>query len=384
MIKGDRVVSVGKWSDIRRSAHDVVDLGEVVLLPGLVNAHCHLDYTDMVIRRGEKTFKDWARTIIKKKSGWTIADYRKSWMRGARMLEHSGTTTVADIEAVPDLLPWAWRQSSLRVCSFLEMTGVANARRPAKILSETFDLLTRLKKPCKIANVGLSPHALYSTVPELLRLTARRSRKLRVTMHVAESEEEMQMYARREGELFQWLSQIRDMSDCGGRTPVQAVHRAGLLGDNFLAVHCNYLTAEDIRILARTKTHVVHCPSSHVYFGHHRFPYEKLWRAGVNLCVGTDSLASMRGRELNMFAEMQQFSRVYPDVSSETILKMGTINGAKALGMGGKIGELSRGAFADLVAVPFQGDIANSTSCVLQENLPSAVMIGGQWVKSVK
>jgi cytosine/adenosine deaminase-related metal-dependent hydrolase len=298
------------------------------------------------------------------------------------MLAQTGTTTVADIEAVPKLLPWAWEQTPLRICSFLEMTGVASARKPAQIIDETLKQIARLKfsRGCS----GISPHALYSTVPELLRRTARRSRKLRVTMHVAESEEEMQMYARRKGELFEWLSQMRDMTDCGGTTPVEAVRRAGLLGRNFLAVHCNYVTDEDIELLAKSGSSVVHCPSSHVYFGHRRFSYKKFARAGVNICLGTDSMASMRGRELNMFAETQQFARAYPNVSPGRVLRMATINGARALGMDGKVGELKAGAFADLVALPFNGKIKDTSACILNRTKPSAVIIGGQELKGVK
>ena len=103
--------------------------GEVVLLPGLVNAHCHLDYTDMA---GElpppRTFTDWIPLITAAKTAWGYSDYARSWLRGAHMLLRNGTTTVADIEAMPDLLPELWDATPLRVFSFLEMTGI-RARR---------------------------------------------------------------------------------------------------------------------------------------------------------------------------------------------------------------------------------------------------------------
>jgi cytosine/adenosine deaminase-related metal-dependent hydrolase len=202
-------------------------------------------------------------------------------------------------------------------------------------------------------------------------------------MHVAESEAEMQMYARRKGELFDWLAAIRDMSDCGGTTPVQEVHRAGLLGPNLLAAHCNYVTDDDIKLVAKSGSSVVHCPSSHAFFGHRRFPYEKLTRAGVNLCLGTDSMATMRGRELNMLTEMQQFARVYASVSPVQVLQMATINGARALGMKGSIGELKAGASADFVVIPFSGSVVNCEACIFDVTRPSQVIIGGQELKRV-
>lgn len=188
------------------------------------------------------------------------------------------------------------------------------------------------------------------------------------------------MYARRRGPLFDWLSKFREMSDCGGTTPVEVVHGAGLLRESFLAVHANYLTAGDIKLLANAGASVVHCPSSHAYFGHRRFPYQQLARAGVNVCLGTDSVASMKGRELNMFLEMKQFSRTYPTISPMQILRMATHNGAHALGLDGIVGELRAGAFADMIAVPFQGKIVDSPSAVIYTRQILAAFVGGEYL----
>lgn len=294
------------------------------------------------------------------------------------MLQETGTTTVADIEAVPQLLPAVWKKTPLRVLSFLEMTGVASPRPPRKILAEVLRKISELRSN---GLSGLSPHALYSTVPELLRLTAMRARKLPVTMHVAESEEEMEMYAKRRGPLFEWLSRFRDMSDCDGVTPVQAVQRTGLLRENFLAVHANYLTASDVALLSRSGSSVVHCPTSHAYFGHRKFAFAQLQRAGVNVCLGTDSMASMRRRELDMFSEMQQFAKIYPAIKHVQILRTATMNGAKALGLAGRVGEFRQGAFADAIAVPFRGMISQAVSAVLYTKKVQSVFVSGNAVK---
>ena len=110
IVSGNRIRSVGSWQDLRaRSTGEIVDLGEVILLPGLVNAHCHLDYTDMAgLLPPPKTFTDWIHLMISAKAQWGYAEYARSWLNGARMLLQTGTTTVADIEAVPDLLPEVW------------------------------------------------------------------------------------------------------------------------------------------------------------------------------------------------------------------------------------------------------------------------------------
>ena len=130
---------------------------------------------------------------------------------------------------------------------------------------------------------GLSPHAPYSTVPELLRLSAQtaRRRQWRLTTHVAESALEFEMFARGRGEMFDWLQRSgRDMSDCGLGSPVQHLERCGALSERLLAAHANYLGKQDAALLARRKVHVVHCPRCHFYFHHDPFPLRRLAQGG--------------------------------------------------------------------------------------------------------
>src|SRR5581483_11209002 len=127
VVSGNQIDAVGKWTDLKSdfSSEEIFNLGEVVLLPGLVNAHCHLDYTDMAGQLPPpKTFLDWIPQMLAAKAAWSYTDYARSWLNGAKMLLQTGTTTVADIEAVPELLPEMWNATPLRVFSFLEMTGV--------------------------------------------------------------------------------------------------------------------------------------------------------------------------------------------------------------------------------------------------------------------
>src|SRR5205807_784241 len=137
---------------------------------------------------------------------------------------------------------------------------------------------------------GLSPHAPYSTLPELLRLTAQSARRRgwRVCIHVAESAEEFEMFASGHGGMLEWLERSsRDMSDCGLGSAIQHLESCGALDQKLLAVHVNYLAANDAALLAKLKVNVVHCPRSHSYFRHHQFPLRRLIRAGVNTCLGT-------------------------------------------------------------------------------------------------
>ena len=193
------------------------------------------------------------------------------------------------------------------------------------------------------------------------------------------------MFLYRHGALYDWLKSQRDMSDCGLGSPVRHLERCGYLDENLLAAHVNYLWRDDAATLGGNRVSVVHCPRSHAYFRHLHFPREALAAAGVNLCLGTDSLTSVRTTrgepvELNLFAEMKTFAAKYPDVPPATILQMATINGAQALGRRGELGELSPNALADLIAIPFTGKSSDAHDAVVHHTgAVAASMIDGRW-----
>jgi cytosine/adenosine deaminase-related metal-dependent hydrolase len=388
VLSGNRIKAVGRWRDLAAGhSAQVHDLGEVVLMPGLVNAHCHLDYTQMAGQfTSPKRFTDWLKLITSTKAEWTAADYAASWLSGARMLLHTGTTTVADIEAVPHLLPEVWNLTPLRVISLIELIGITHRRPPESVLREALDEIAVLSH--KRCLVGLSPHAPYSASAELMRLSvdAARSRDWLLCTHVAESATEFAMFALGQGEMFDWLRRSgRDMSDCGLGSPVRHLERCGMLNANLLATHTNYLARGDASLLGKRRVSVVHCPRSHAYFRHDPFPLPRLIRAGVNVCLGTDSLASVvkpprHPVELDMFAEMRVLADRHPSLKPHAILRMATVNGARALARQGIVGELSPNALGDLIAVPAVGKTGRAAEAVLEHRGDlAASMIDGQW-----
>lgn len=388
LVHGSRIEAVGRMDELAiPPGTPVEDLGGVILLPGLVNAHCHLDYTDMAgMVPASRQFTDWIKSITTLKATWSYTEYAHSWTNGAAMLLRNGVTTVADIEAAPELLPEVWEATPLRVHSFLEMTGVRSRRDPRAIVEDAISIIDSL--PPGRSRAGLSPHAPYSTTPELLRLAkeASQNRNWWLTTHLAESREEFEMFTQAAGVLHDWLARNeRNMSDCGHGSPVRHLHELGYLSAQLLAVHVNCLAEGDAELLSSTGSHVVHCPQSHSFFAHPEFPLAKLQQVGVNLCLGTDSLASTRKRnvrklELNLFDEMREFSAAHPDVHASSIIEMATVNGARALGQAGQIGELSPEALADLIALPFAGSLEECAAAVVQHRGPvAASMIDGEW-----
>jgi cytosine/adenosine deaminase-related metal-dependent hydrolase len=387
-IQGRVVAGLGSWDVSHPPSLEVVDLGEVVLLPGLVNAHCHLDYTCMagLLPSPSSGFAGWIKGMNALRGSFSDSDYEQSWLEGAGMLLRSGCTTVADHEGIPSILAKVRSRTRLRVHSFIELIGIRKEKAPEDTLNQALVALAGV--PDDFGSVQASPHAPYSTTPEILRLAAAlaRQRGWHLSVHLAESREEFDMFKHRKGPLFEWLESQRDMGDCSGCTPVQAAHRQGILSERTLAVHANYLDDEDIGLLAESKTSVVHCPRSHLYFKHTRFPYDRLAKAGVNICLGTDSLATMEKKPrkklaLDLFAEMRSFLRYHPQSSLEETLKMVTTNGAKALGLSGCIGVLTAGAQADIIALPYTGSVSSAIESIIfnKEGL-TACMVGGTWI----
>ena len=389
LVREGRIVEVGPWREVRghAAASEIVDLGERILLPGLINTHCHLDYTGMGGQLAPtRHFSDWIKSILALKATWGYSEFAQSWLHGAQMLLRTGCTTVLDVEAVPELLPEVWQATPLRVISCLELISIRNHLPIPHKITQACQFLEGL--PAAPPRVGLSPHACYTTSSELLRCAAAaaRGRGWLLTTHVAESKEEYAMFVNRRGPMFDWLGKQRDMSDCGLGSPVQLLERARALSERFLAVHVNYVSAGDIETLARHGATVVHCPRSHAYFQHRSFALERFLKAGVRVCVGTDSLATvLKARrqplELNLLSELQALAAKAENLAPERLVQMVTLNAAAALGRAGDLGELRPGAQADLIALPVSGKSHDPYETVLQYRGDVDVsMVGGRWV----
>ena len=300
-----------------------------------------------------------------------------------------GTTTVVDIESAPELPAETWKATPLRIVSYYELTGVKSQSRADDLLGEAVEWLENLPE-LEGKEGAISPHALYSTTPELMQKAAHlaRERELRVSTHLAESESEFQMFTAACGPFYDWLKGQRNMGDCGHATPVQLANEYGLLSERFLAVHVNYLGPGDEELLGKAGASVVHCPRSHDYFEHARFPFEQFKKAGVRVCLGTDSLASFRKErgtnpKLDLWDEMRLFAKKYPAVSPQEIFQMVTELPAAALGKSDDVGALKMNALADCASLTYSGPVQDKRLYeeVLYAGSIREVFIGGELVR---
>lgn len=378
-IEGNSIAAVGRAEDF---SGPLTDLGDVALMPGLINAHCHLDYTML---RGAilapENFTAWVRRINALKRSLDDDDYLAAITQGFAELRRWGTTAVCNIESFPELR-FRLGPPPIRTWAFYEMIDIRHRYTSEEVVAGALAFFSMRDNP--LAQFGLSPHAPFTASITLYQLAnaCADSLAMPLTTHVAESRDELHMFRDAGGELYRFLDTLhRPMSDCGHHAPFAHLWLQGAIDSRWLLAHMNELTEEDFDILERLPRgggpSIVHCPGSHRYFRHTPFQFRRLHDLGLNICIGTDSLASTRS--LSLFDEMRSLRAVEPWITPEHALRTVTVNPARALRRQGLLGQISPGALADLIAIPVSGSFSTLHEEIVEYRQPiSWMMIDGQ------
>jgi len=331
----------------------VRDLGDVALLPGLVNAHTHLEFSDLAAPLGVagNPLPEWIAAVLRQRGGAAATPEAKAAAIAGGLAESAaaGVRLLAEIATPPWPLPEP-PAAGLEWIAFAELLGLQAGRQ-----QQTWEAAERLPaEPGSAGSWGLSPHAPYSTSEAFVQRAVDWSRRdrLPLAMHVAESPEEIALVEQGQGpfrrllrawglweaQRFPWSAGIT-----GLLRQLARAHRA-------LVVHGNYLTAPQISFLAsQPQMSVVYCPRTHAYFGHPPHPVAALQRAGIRVALGTDSRAS--NPDLQLWNEVRFLAEQRPDLPPETLLRMATLDAADALGRA-DCGRLQVGARPGLIALP--------------------------------
>jgi len=323
VVDGSRFVKAGRATEILADhPGQVVDLGEVAAMPGLINAHCHLDYTLM---RGAilpaKSFSRWVKRINALKRSFTDNDYLRATQLGFEELRKNGVTTVLNIVSTPQIFPLL-APPQIRAWFFLELIDV----RPRPWIEEHVfgSWLFLSGNGERLGGFGLSPHAPYTASAKMyeVALECSHSLNLLITTHIAESSEEYAMFAEGSGELHEFLSQLgRPMTDCGSTSPLRYLIENGLIDQD-----CN------------------------------------------------DSL--------NLFSEMRTAKKFYPTLGARELVEMVTIRPARALKLARELGRIGPGYLADAIAVPFKGPTSDVFEAIIQHRgAIKWMMVNGQILK---
>jgi cytosine/adenosine deaminase-related metal-dependent hydrolase len=307
-------------------------------------------------------------------------DFAAGAAAGARELLAHGCTTVADISHDNSAWP-ALKPLPIRKVCFAEVLGVGPPARGALPRAlRSIDAAT----PDARLRFGLSPHAPYSTAEPLYRRTvaAARQRGLPITTHLAESRQERHFLRTGRGMFAAFLARLGlTHAPAPAATFTEFAARVGLLGAArdvpVLLAHGQHFTRREYSALADAGVSLAYCPRSTAWFGRAGHPYVDMLAAGINVCLGTDSLAS--NDSLDVLAEMRAV-RAEGRIDDATIVRMATANGAAALGMNAEIGTLTPGKWADWLAVPVRAG-SDALEQVLTGNAgPARVAIAGETV----
>ena len=357
-----RVVALGAAGKrVLADGAEVVELGDVALLPGLVNAHTHLELSYL---RDEvppaSHFVTWIRGVMKARrerpdpSGAEILDAVDNALKEAVAC---GTAVVGDISNT--LVTFGpLTRSSLAAVVFYELIRF-NTADPAGVVAQAVADLDGLV-PTDRVRTGLAAHAPYSVAPLVLRAIRQavdRRPFAPCSIHLAESAEEIEFILNGGGAWRALLEEIGSWDPAWvppGGTPVEFLDDSGFLDSRVLAVHGVQMTTADLDRLVARGTTLVTCPRSNGHTGAGAPPIEDFYNYGVKVAVGTDSLAS--SPDLNVFAELATMRALAPTVSAAALLDSATRQGAQALGFDQDYGTIEPGKSGRLLAVTIPAD----------------------------
>ena len=364
-----RVASVGRGP----APAETRDLGDVVLLPGLVNAHTHLELSWMAGRVPPQPSMDaWIRTMMGIRRAGPAggdAEITAAIQDAVASLISTGTVLVGDVSNSLASVP-ALAAAGLDATVFHEILGF-NPLDPAALVRDAHARVgdaSRRHVPCSVV-----AHAPYSTSPALFReIAARHEGPAPLAVHLAESNEEMEFLRTGEGPIREMLESLGVWTGSWtppGSHPVRYLRDLGYLQPGTLLVHGVHLTTDDLEDVRAAGAVVVTCPRSNVWVGGGVPPLARFYASGVDVAIGTDSLTSVDS--LSLFDELAAMRRLAPEVDAARLLESATRVGAAALGYTRDYGAISTGKLATFVAVQVPAGLTRARD--VEEYLVSGV-----------
>ena len=359
-VDGGRITAVGARGRTPPACDREIRLDGAALMPGVVNAHTHLElsYLRGAVAEAPR-FTDWIRELMRLRRTREAAtpEAEQALERAIEEARAAGTAIVGDISNTLVSVA-ALDRSPLAAHVFFELVRFRGGEAEAA-LGAALDLLETVPRPSTV-RISLAPHAPYSVSPQLFRLIRRHladADHRRTSVHLCESAEECQLLAEGAGP---WRDLLHELNAWDpewvppASSPVEYLDRLGFLEGDTLVVHGVHLSDGD---LARIRAHgatLVTCPRSNRHVGVGSPPIGRFYEAGVSVAVGTDSLTS--APDLNLFAELAELRRLAPEVPARRLLESATRTGARALGFE-DYGTLTAGARAEVVAVDLPRDV---------------------------
>ncbi len=358
-------VDAGRIVGLAHDEGEAVDLGSVALLPGLVNAHTHLELSYLRGAVGRSTrFIDWVRELLRIRRGQDGASSERiasAVVAAVDEARRSGTILFGDVTNSLAIVP-VLDAAGVSASVFLELIGFAADDGRARVAGARSSI-DALGARTTDVRIGLAAHAPYSVsraLFEAIRADVERTQDGRSCVHLAESPEEVEFVARGTGpwrgvleELGAWNPEWR----VPGGSPVAYLDDIGFLDARVMAVHAVQCTGEDLRLLQSRGVTIVSCPRSNQYVGVGAPPLEAFYAMDVEVAFGTDSLASVE--TLSLFDELAEARRLAPRVPASALLRSATYVGARALGFEDDYGSLDVGRRSEVLVVRVPQDVTD-------------------------
>jgi len=337
---GAMEVCEGRIAAIYHRAPDAAeDLGDVAVVPGFINAHTHLEFSDLAEPlTPSQPFPAWLRNLMayRRERG----DAGSAIRRGLDECRRQGTVAFGEI--VTQNWPGENPAEAGEGVLFRELIGL-----PSEGLESQLEIAAQFLEDDRSGAVrGLSPHAPYSVHPRLFEgaIALAAARQAPITMHLAETQAELQLLRDGTGELVEFLSGLgvwRDGVLPRKRRPLDYLRAMDRLNRVVIA-HGNYLDDEEIEFVAsHDKIAVAYCPRTHAFFGHTEHPWRMLIERGALVAIGTDGRGS--NPDLGIWNELLFLAGRYPEFDQALLLQLGTLDGARALGLEAEFGTLEKG-----------------------------------------
>ena len=356
IVEDGRIAHVGTRR-LAADSRDDVQLGDALLMPGLVNAHCHLELTAMRGFLDGLSFREWIlRLTMSRRAVLTPEMLLDSARLGVVEGLMHGVTTFADTGDTGTGFD-AMLERGVRGICYREVFGPDPAQCSESIAALARSAAAMRERETALVRVGISPHAPYTVSDELFRATTAlaRDNEYPMAVHIAESEVERALVVEASGQFADGLRTRGIPVEVRGRTPVELLASLGVLGVKPLLIHCVRVDARDIATIVSHDAAVAHCPASNAKLGHGTAPLASMRAAGIRVGLGTDSVASNdrmdvldEARVAALFANAREAR--HDALSADDALALVTIGGARALGLDAEIGSLEVGKAADLAA----------------------------------
>ncbi len=337
-VEDGRIIAVGPKDHILRDFRGKELLfDKSVIAPSWVNAHCHLElsYYQNAIESFHN-FVDWVEQLIQLRQNFGLTDdIHHAAQKQLKEMAKSGTALVGDVTNGSLLENNGNSEGPERVV-FYEILGF-NASQSKEIYNNA-----KIQKGRLNPKAHISPHAPYSVSPDLFKEIIGENK--RISVHLAESPDESRFLQDGTGPLREFLTRRKLLDEkwsAPANTPVAYLHRLGVIKSDTILVHGVQVSDQDIEVIKSAGSSVCVCPRSNAYLDVGRAPVSKYIHAGVPLCVGTDSLAS--NFDLDVLNELRFLKTNSGMNDSDILIKMGTLNGARALGRESDFGSLEAG-----------------------------------------